>query len=211
MTKTLLHPGYFGPIDQFYVFVNAEHITWENDDNYQKQTYRNRQYIYGANGRLMLNIPILHTHNNKEGRQKYKDVKIENQFHWQTIHWKSLESAYRSSPFFEFYEDDLRPLFEKKFTFLLDFNYHCWEALLTTLELDLPEAKTDEYIKNYKSDDKVKDARDLITAKRKPFLELPAYGQVFQEKQGFLPNLSILDLLFNKGPQTYSYLKNLEE
>jgi|SRR5699024_4902880 len=206
MKLTLLHPGYFGPVDQFCVLVKADRVLWEKEDNYQKQTYRNRQYIYGANGSLMLNIPIKHAHG-KEGRQKYKDVQIDNEFNWQKNHWKSLESAYRASPYFEFFEDELHFLYEKRFRFLMDFNRQCTTAMLTCLEVEKNHAETDEYLARYIDSKEVIDDRHLIEAKRSPQIEFNPYSQVFKEKHGFLPNLSILDLLFNEGPQTPAYLK----
>ncbi len=206
MAKTLLHPGYFGPIDQFCAWADADEILWENEDNYQKQTYRNRQYIYGANGKLSLNIPVQHTHKN-QGRQKYKAVLIENDFDWQHTHWKSFESAYRTSPYFEFYEDELRPLFYRKFKFLMDFNLHCTEAVLRCIELEAPTDKTTVYQKDYPAENGFRDCRNLIVAKRESSIDLRPYAQVFQEKHGFIPNLSILDLLFNVGPQTSTYLE----
>ncbi|NJW55298.1 WbqC family protein, partial [Salinimicrobium sp. CDJ15-91] len=109
--------------------VKAKEVVFENEDNYQKQTYRNRMYIYGANGKLSLNVPIKHT-GNKSNHQKYRDVRIENDFPWQKQHWRSLETVYRTSPFFEFYEDDFRPVYDQKFEFLIDFNYKCLELAL---------------------------------------------------------------------------------
>ena len=115
----LLHPTYFPNVAAFSALLQAEKVLFEMHDNYVKQTYRNRCYIYGANGKLSLNIPVVFSQKN---RQKHKDVQIFNDENWQAQHWKSLLSAYRTSPFFEYYEDDLRPLFEKKASFLLDFN-----------------------------------------------------------------------------------------
>lgn len=118
MEEILLHIPYFGPVSHFREIVKPGLIWFENEDNYQKQTYRNRTYIYGANGKLILNIPIKHL--NAPGvkqHQKYKDVRIENDFKWQKQHWKSLKSAYQTSPFFEFYEDDIAPLFHKEESF----------------------------------------------------------------------------------------------
>ncbi|WP_209310152.1 WbqC family protein, partial [Salinimicrobium oceani] len=124
-----LHPAYFGPVSQYVALVKAKEVVFENEDNYQKQTYRNRMYIYGANGKLSLNVPIKHT-GNKSNHQKYRDVRIENDFPWQKQHWRSLETVYRTSPFFEFYEDDFRPVYDQKFEFLIDFNYKCLELAL---------------------------------------------------------------------------------
>ena len=101
----LIHPTYLPNIAHFVAIVQAEQVCFEMDDNFQKQTYRNRAYIYGANGKLSLNIPVIHT---QKERQKYRDVRIYNEDNWQLNHWKSLETAYRTSPFFEFYEDDLK-------------------------------------------------------------------------------------------------------
>lgn len=105
MKTILLHPSYFPSIEQMAHIAQSEKVIWEVEDNYQKQTYRNRAYIAHSNGKLLLNIPIKH---NKNGvRQQTKDVRMENDFPWQDHHWKSLQSAYRTSPFFEYYEDDL--------------------------------------------------------------------------------------------------------
>ena len=207
MQKAVIHPGYFFPIDLFAIYVNAEEILLENHDNYQKQTYRNRQYIYGANGKLLLNIPI----NNKDrrkGKEKYKEVKIENYYSWQRTHWRSLKSAYLSSPFFEFYQDDFIELYQKKFDFLIDFNHACREVLNSCLQIEKKENFTKEFLNAY--EDHTFDARNLIKAKRKSALKLPVYDQVFQEKHGFISNLSVLDLLFNKGPESLSYLESIQ-
>ncbi|WP_378185043.1 WbqC family protein [Aquimarina sp. W85] len=198
---TLLHPAYFGSIAQFVAIAKAETVIFENEDNYQKQTYRNRTYIYGANGKLLLTIPIKHSKDNT--RQLYKDIRIENDFEWQKLHWRSLETAYRTSPFFEFYEDDLIPLFETKKDFLLDFNYETLDIVSQSLQLDLTYKKTEVYQKEAPD---YKDLRSLIVAKNEKH-ELTSYNQVFQEKFGVIKNLSILDLLFNEGTNALTYLE----
>ncbi|GAA4276319.1 WbqC family protein [Aquimarina mytili] len=194
---------YFGSITQYAAIAQSDAIVFENEDNYQKQTYRNRTYIYGANGKLLLTIPIKHT--GKQGRQLYKDVRIENDFEWQTLHWKSLETAYRTSPFFEYYEDEFIFLFNKKKEFLLDFNYECMQAVFDCLQLESGFTKTKEYIKTPKE---IIDKRELVNAKKEKPYNLESYIQVFTEKQGFIPNLSILDLLFNEGTNALTYLEN---
>lgn len=206
MQKLLLHPAYFGPVSQFVAMANAKEVVFENEDNYQKQTYRNRMYIYGANGKLLLNIPIKHT-GDKSGHQKYKDIRIENDFPWQKQHWKSLETVYRTSPFFEFYEDEFYPLYRQKFDFLMDFNYHCLHLTLDCLQLDLPYQKTEEY---HQDPENLEDARYLIAAKNKQPQQLEPYLQVFQDKFGFLNDLSIVDLIFNEGPNSLNYLQRQE-
>lgn len=204
MEQVLLHPCYFGPISQFVAMANAEAVLFENDDNYQKQTYRNRMYIYGANGKLSLNIPIKHT-GDKSQHQKYREVRIENEFPWQKQHWKSLETAYRTSPFFEFYEDELQPLYQKKHEFLLDFNYECLELLSECLQWEIKAEKTEEYFLNPVPP--IVDKRPLVNAKQASQYTFDPYSQVFEDKFGFIPNLCILDLLFNEGPNTLVYLE----
>ncbi len=194
---------YFGSIAQYVAMAQSNAIVFENEDNYQKQTYRNRTYIYGANGKLLLTIPIKHT--GKVGRQLYRDVRIENDFEWQILHWRSLETAYRTSPFFEYYEDEFAPLFEKKREFLLDFNYECMQAVNDCLQLETSFSKTDEYIKTPQN---IEDRRGLVNAKKEKNYNLDAYIQVFADKHGFLSNLSILDLLFNEGTNALTYLEN---
>ena len=202
MKKVLLHPTYFGSIAQYVAIAQANEVVFENEDNYQKQTYRNRTYIYGANGKLLLTIPIKHT--GKAGRQLYRDVRIENDFSWQTLHWKSLETAYRTSPFFEYYEDEFVPLFEKRKEFLLDFNYECFQALQDCLQLDTSFSKTSKY--QEQPEDSI-DLRNLVVAKKEKSYDLQSYIQVFSEKHGFISNLSILDLLFNEGTNALTYLE----
>ena len=200
--NVLLHPTYFPSIAHFIAIANADSVTFEVEDNYQKQTYRNRTYIYGANGKLLLNVPVKHSHKN---RQKYKEVKIANDENWQDIHWKSLQSAYRTSPFFEFYEDEFKALFEKKQTYILDYNFECIELVLECLQLDLNYSKTTEYIKNTTS---LTDYRNLVNARKEPTFKFDEYIQVFGNKYGFINNLSILDLIFNEGTNALSYLES---
>jgi hypothetical protein len=197
----IVHPTYFPNISHFVGMARARNLTFEVDDNFQKQTYRNRTYIYGANGKLQLNIPVIHTQNN---RQKYRDVKIANHSKWQSLHWKSLQSAYRTSPFFEFYEDDIQPLFRLKPSFILDFNFRCLEVVCDCLQLELKFDKTLEFQKSVHGKT---DLRHLVNAKKKEPFQFEPYPQVFKEKHGFITNLSILDLLFNEGTNALNYLK----
>jgi len=182
--------------------VNAEMVVFETDDNFLKQTYRNRCYIYGANGKLGLNIPVIHSQKN---RQKYKDVKIFNEDNWQSNHWKSLLSAYRTSPFFEYYEDELSPLFNTKADYVLDHNFKCLEVICDCLQIELKTSKTISYQKNI--EDKT-DCRFLVNAKKEAHQIFANYTQVFSNKHGYIPNLSILDLLFNEGPNCLNYLES---
>lgn len=210
MQKILLHPAYFGPVSYWAAIAQANKLVFENEDNYQKQTYRNRLYLYDANGKLSLNIPVKHSSSlglNTNGRQKYKDVQIENDFDWQTQHWRAFKTAYQTSPFFEFYEDELHPLYHKEYKFLMDFNYDCMQFVGDCLQLELSYEKTDEYILK---PSEISNLRPLINAKSKKVFGLSSYVQVFEEKHGFLEDLCILDLLFNEGNNALNYLKDQE-
>jgi len=181
--------------------LKSEHIVYEAQDNYQKQTYRNRTSIYGANGKLDLNIPVIYSQNH---RKLYKEVEISNVENWQQQHLKSLESAYRTSPFFEFYIDDLIALFEMQHTNLMDFNLKCTSAIFECLQLDFNYSFSGEYSV---SPNVKLDARPLVNARKEIRQDFSRYAQVFEQKHGFISNLSILDLLFNEGPNSEMYLK----
>ncbi|MFT7331009.1 MAG: hypothetical protein ACI848_001084 [Roseivirga sp.] len=197
----LFQPTYFSPIAQYVAIANCENIVLEVYDNYLKQSYRNRCYIYTASGKLLLNISILHTRGSK---QLTKDVKIDNYYDWQKQHFKTLESAYRSSPYFEFYEDDLRALYDKKHTYLLDLNLDCHEFVMDVLQEDISHTPTLVYEKK----PVVSDFRSLAIVKNTREFNNTPYVQVFDDKFGFIPNLSILDLIFMEGPNSFTYLTN---
>src|SRR5690606_6550111 len=178
-------------IAHFVAMLKADKITFEVEDNFQKQTNRNRAYIYSPNGKQLLNVPVKHSR--EIPHRKYKEMRIDYSENWQKIHFKSLEMAYRSSPFFEYFEDDLMPLFEKKYNFLIDYNFEIFEIMQSCLGTNLTFEKTTEY---YPNPTKIKDFRFLADGKRVS-MEFTPYTQVFGEKHGFISNLSILDLLFN--------------
>ena len=201
MQRFLLFPAHFPSIAHFALMAQGQ-VVFEVEDNFQKQTYRNRYHIYSPNGLQVLTVPIQHT--KTDGHQKTKDVCIDNSMNWQKQHWKSLETAYRTSPFFEYYEDELHPLFVKKFSFLMDFNFEAINLLLEFLQIDPSFEKTNSY--QLKPENQ-KDFRQLINAKKGIELPFEKYTQVFAEKHGFLSNLSILDLLFNEGTNAIAYLE----
>lgn len=200
MNTILIHPGYFPSISHFVAIAQSDLVTFEMDDNFQKQTNRNRMYIYSPNGIQLLNIPIKHS---KVAHQKTKDVKLETAFDWQKQHFKSLEAAYRTSPFFEYFEDDIAPIFHKKHTFLMDLNLETMSIVSKCLGLAFDYNETTEYF--HEVTDKT-DLRNLINGKKDSSAFEP-YTQVFGEKHGYLNNLSILDLLFNEGRYALDYLK----
>jgi len=199
----LLHPSYFPSISHFVAIAQSDRLTFEIEDNFQKQTNRNRTYIYSPNGIQLLNIPIKHSN---LSHQKTKDIKIEQEFDWQKQHFKSLEAAYRSSPFFEYFEDDLMPIFQKKHTYLMDLNLEAFDIVCKCLRMKLEFDITTEYF-HVIEDPKIVDFRYLVNGK-KDHSVFESYTQVFDDKYGFLNNLSVLDLLFNEGKFAMDYLKN---
>ena len=196
----IIHPNYFPNIQQFTQILKAKKILFEVSDNYQKQTYRNRTYIYGANGKLGLFIPVIHTHKNRE---LYKDVKISYESDWMALHLKSLQSAYRSSPYFEYFEDDFIKLYSEKEIFLSEFNIKCIHLITELLDVNLNHEKSESYNENYSG---VNDLRDLSVARKEKEYATPKYIQVFESKHGYINNLSILDLIFSEGKNSISII-----
>ena len=199
--NSLLTPTPFANCSNFAVIAQSESVTFEVCENFQKQTFRNRLHIYGANGLLQLNIPVIYSQKN---RALTKDIKIFNEDKWQLNHWKSFESAYKTSPFFEYYEDDLRPLYSKHFDYLLDFNLESFDVVSECLQLDIEPVKTTSFEKEVRTKT---DYRHLANRKSKGF-SLEPYTQVFADKHGYINNLSVLDLLFNEGPNALNYLES---
>ena len=191
-------PAYLPNIHYMAWVVSQIEIVMVTNKPYQKQTFRNRSEIYGANGKLKLTIPIVHS--KEKERQIDETVVIHYENSWQQKHWKSLENAYRSSPFFEFYEDDLYPFYHQKFEKLMDYNIELIKMVLYLLNSEV------KLLFNGETDDEFD---DLIIAKHGLKKKTPLYQQVFQFKHGFISNLSILDLLFNLGPQSLEYLKKV--
>lgn len=168
-------------------------------EHFVKQSIRNRCEIYGANGKLRLTIP-----KKRKGSSKtiIKEIKISYKEDWQKLHWNAIESAYKSSPFFEYYQDELEPFFKKKESNLVDFNNKLQEVILELLQED----KCPDFTTSYHHKTEFSDLRnhDFILDNSSK------YNQVFMEKYGFIPNLSILDLLFNLGPESSDYLHNID-
>jgi hypothetical protein len=197
----LLSTAYLPPVS-FFSKINASEGTqllFEQHEHFVKQSYRNRCCILSANGILPLSVPILH---GKSAHVPIKEVLISYDFGWQKIHWKSIESGYRCSPFFEFYEDSLLPYYTKKHKYLFDLNQELLEVFLKLLKIQKTISYTNSYEKLYTT------GQDLRTYFHPRQLNDPAfsaqgkvYSQVFGSRFGFVSNLSILDLLFNVGPQ----------
>ena len=196
----LIHPTYFPSVSHLAAMAQADTLTLEMDDNFQKQTNRNRMYIYSPNGVQLLNVPVKHT---RFAHQKTRDIQLETAFDWQKQHFKSLEAAYRSSPFFEYFEDAFAPIFKKRHTFLMDLNLETMAIAAKCLGMDFKYSETTEY---FHSAPDFSDFRNLADGK-KDSTELELYHQVFADRHGWLNNLSILDLLCNEGRRALDYLK----
>lgn len=196
----ILSTAYFAPIEYYAYLINAAEIYIEHHETYPKQTYRNRCVISGPNRLLALTVPV-----HRKGNIPVKEVKIAYREDWQTLHWRTLEACYNSSPYFKFYDYELLPFFKKKFDFLLDLNEAVQGKILETLGVK-PEIKPAPFFK--KDYDDAIDLRNSIIPKTRNN-NMPRYPQVFDSKYGFQPNLSILDLLFNKGPDAAAYLEEL--
>lgn len=197
---SLFLPTYFSPISQYKAIVNSDEVLFEIEDNYQKQTYRNRCYIYGPNGKQLLNIPTKHI--NSSSKKKTKDTLVDNSVSWQSQHLKSIQIAYRNSPFFEFYEDDLLPILTKKYKYLLDVNIDTYLFITDALQINQKYSKTTEYVVSTEND-----YRLLANAKQQHKYQFDSYIQMFDDKFGFIKNLSVLDLLFMEGPNAISFLE----
>lgn len=192
---------YLPPIEYFSnLLIHKENILFENAENFQKQSYRNRATIHSPNGELDLIVPVI---KGSKSKTKVKDVRISYDFQWQRLHLMSLQTSYRSSAYFEFYEDDLSLFFEKKWNFLFDYNEEIMSLILRFIKLNIQFKYTETFERSYQD---LTDFRDLIHPKHNSQIQFKPYFQVFEERNGFFPNLSIVDLLFNQGPQSIKYL-----
>lgn len=200
--SVILSMAYFPPVQYFSAILEHEIYLIEKFENYTKQTYRNRCTIGSANGPLDLVIPVKKT---SPGKTPVTEVKIDNDYRWQKLHWRALVSAYRNSPFFEFYEEEFRPFYNSTFENLFDYNLHLLETVLSLLEIDKQPRFTNKFMRSYSYDHS--DLRHSIHPKKSisGFHDMP-YSQVFMTKHGFIPGLSIADLLFNTGPAALEYL-----
>ena len=198
LNKPLLPTAYLAPISYYAILLQQSDCKIEHHEHFIKQSVRNRCEIYGANGKLLLTIP-----KQRQGSSKtiITKIKISYKERWQKEHWNTIISAYNSSPFFEYYKDELKPFFEEKEVYLIDFNNKLQEVILKLLQVEVKYIPSTEYnhigeftdLRNHKFNSK----------------NMNRYDQVFMEKHGFLPNLSIVDLLFNLGPESGKYLNKL--
>ena len=196
MRIAYLSSAYLAPVEYYTKLLEYDKIYVEQHDHYIKQTYRNRCTIAGPDGELALSIPTVKPDTLK---CPMKDIRISDHGNWRHLHWNAIESAYNSTPFFEYYKDDFRPFYEKKYEFLLDFNEELRRLVCDLLDMQPAVVYTEHY-----EPEVANDFRETIRPKHEgedPAFRPEPYYQVFREKFGFLPNLSIADLLFNMGPE----------
>jgi hypothetical protein len=209
MRTVLLQTTYFGPIQWYQKLYRYDQTLIEQYDYYQKQTYRNRCVIATANGLQTLTVPVEHSVNSQElsaNSPKVKDLRISDHNNWRRIHWNALQSAYSESPFFDYYADDIRLFFEKKYEFLVDFNEAIRQTVCDLLDIHPNVSYTSDFSLQPSAID---DYREVINAKHPQAdadFQPRRYWQVFEDRHGFQANLSILDLLFNMGNEAVFYL-----
>ena len=200
MQTVLLSSAYLPPVSFFTAIKSGGDVLIEQYDNYCKQTYRNRCRIATAGGVQTLTVPVIKSESPK---QLMKDVRISDHGEWRHQHWNALESAYMNSPFFMYYQDDLRPFYEKKYEFLIDFNTELTLLILKLTGINKSVTLTESYTRKT---DNILDLRNLIEPGKNEPENPKEYWQIFKKKYGFIGNLSAVDLLFNMGPEFPIYL-----
>ena len=207
MTSALLSTTYFGPVQWYQKLYRYDSVCIDHQETFQKQTYRNRCLIATTQGIQALTVPVVHDASNV-----ISDIRISDHGNWRHLHWQALQTAYGDSPFFEYYEDDLRPFFtEHRWERLVDYNESICQKMCELLDIQPTIVQTSDFRLQPSSPPSINpdDFRQGINPKH-PFEDTDfqprPYYQVYQQKHGFLPNLSILDLLFNMGPESIFYL-----
>lgn len=200
--KGAILPMFYLPPVEYFAQLNKHKtdILIESEEHLIKQTYRNRTHIYSPDGVLALTVPVV---KGAKVHTKIKEVKISYDFKWQRLHWLSLQNCYRRSAYFEFYEDELAPFYHNHYEYLFDYNNDLLKLMIKLLKLKTELNYTDDYIPDYPDRE---DLRLNIDPKKENHFIQKQYFQLFEERQGFLKNLSIVDLLFNHGPQAMEYL-----
>ena len=201
--RTLLDCEYFPCIEWYRAYVKSEEVLIEQYEHFEKATFRNRCEVTGPNGKITLSVPL---EKGRKQRSNMKDVKICNKEQWQQLHWKTLCASYRRAPYFEYYEEYFNDYFKKKFAYLLDLNLESIELINQLLKIKKENALNSQYEKNVSPE--WIDMRSAFSPKHSPESTYIKYIQNFEERHGFLENLSILDLIFSCGPQSEGLLKS---
>ena len=199
--QVLLSTTYFGPVQWYQKLHRADVVLIEQCESFQKQTYRNRCLIATTNGVQALTVPV-----ERGSSSLIRDMRISDHGNWRHLHWMALQSAYGESPFFEYYQDDIRPFFEKRWDYLMDYNEAICQKMCELIDIEAKVERTSEFVLE---PDNLADMRTAINPKHPaPDADFTPkhYYQVYAQKHGFMPNLSVLDLLFNMGPESVFYL-----
>ena len=195
----LIEPTYFPPISHWKL-IKSKDLLWSINSRYNKQTLTNRTYIDSANGELMLTVPIKHSGKNQP--RVFSDIKLDLSSNWKKNHFKSIKICYQSSPFYEFYEDDLISFFNLDYENLYDLNLKSIKMVCNWLKIKMPE---DIYNEKNKYEYKIQDLTHMSNCKRTSYLKQKKYNQTFETKNGFINDLSVIDLIFNCGPNSIDY------
>jgi len=201
--RIIVSTSYLPPIGYVSALLKARETVIDLEETFPKQTCRNHAGIYGPNGRQSLSVPVSRPGGN---HTKTRDVRISYALPWNKTHWRAIEAAYNNSPFFLYYKDYFIPFYSKKYEFLADLNSEILETLLRLLQVSKQIRYAETYIKQPEG---MVDLRVLLTAKHAT-ANCPPYTQTFSEKHGFISNLSIIDLIFNSGPETAEYLQTVQ-
>ncbi|MDR0413354.1 MAG: WbqC family protein [Dysgonamonadaceae bacterium] len=203
MDTVLFTTAYLAPVEYYIYLHRAERPVIEKADHYVKQTYRNRCRIAAANGVQTLSIPVVKPDTPKAYT---RDIRIAGHANWTHLHWNAIVSAYNSTPFFEYYRDDFSPFYEKRYDYLFDFNEQLRELVCSCLEIYPDISYSSSYEINPAAGET--DLREAIHPKKESRIRhFEPYYQVFESRYGFQPNLSIIDLLFNMGPEAIRFLE----
>jgi hypothetical protein len=198
----LLSTAYLPSVSYLSGCLKSDELWIERFETYPKQTLRNHCNIYGPNGLQTLSVPVVKVNGN---HTLTKDIRIANSIPWQRLHWRSIETAYNNSPFFLFYKDEFEPFFDRQFDFLLDLNTRLTEVIFNILRIKKQIILTDQFLKTHPDILDNRSSKEKVTTDLEVF---PPYTQVFSPKHGFIPDLSIIDLIFNLGPESRDFLNS---
>ncbi|MFN8259446.1 MAG: WbqC family protein [Chitinophagales bacterium] len=204
MNAILIESQYIGSCSYWNLLLKADTILIDQHEHFVKRSYRNRAHILGANGLLRLSIPLV---SGKHQHSAMKDVRISYNENWQGLHWHSFTSAYRRSPFFEYYEDHFRRFYEDKIELLVDYNLQYMQTIAKVFKADLSVSFSDKYLAKHEFSGT--DCRSHIMPGKDNAVEFTPYPQVFNDRFPFEKDLSVLDVLFNTGTRAKEYIEQM--
>lgn len=198
--KILLSTAYLPPVEYFSLIARTDEVLIESEENYRKQSYRNRCYILSAHGPQLLSVPV---YLGSQHKTRVRDTRIDYSKRWQQVHLRAITASYNASPYFQFYFENIEKIISKKIEFLFDLNLQLTESVLKMLKLNKKITYTTEFQPVGEADN---DFRYKISPKEESQFAVKEYLQVFNSKNRFVQRLSIIDLIFNAGPEAGGYL-----